>query len=555
MKKNLFVLCLLLCATTLVRAQFSGKGTGTANDPYQITNADELFEVRNDLSASYKLMNDVDLKQWIEEDNPTQGWSPIGNEDTPFQGTFDGNNKVIKGLYINRSSSDNIGLFGYIKTSVINDVALLSPIISGNNNVGGVVGKCGYNSSADIAENMNTIKNVIIIGGSISGKENVGGVVGVIEPSDYNFQYGKIPVFLMSVVGCYASSIITSSGINTGGICGKICSGQYNYYYSSYSSGVGATYQVLLDDNIFAGIMNVKSVAGGIVGWSIGYAQDYNFLKSCYNIERNLVTGTIKSSGSNVCGIIGQYKELYEEKERTVKYNVNIADSMFALSTVYRIADEPWPNNFAYSGTKVFVNGKSVTVEDNNYNGTSYGLKTLKKQSTYEGLGFDFSNQWAIVEGQTFPYNKKQSAPPTVTSFTAGNKVSISGTATGNGGIYVMVGNIVYESYILDNKWSVTLGAISKGTTAKVMTRYDGLMPSIFVTAVATTGGGDTPDILKGDANGDGSVDTADVVAIVNHILGKSSVSFVEANADLNGDGQVSVDDAVTTVQLILDKQ
>ena len=96
MKKNLFVLCLLLCTTTLVRAQFGGKGAGTDSDPYQITNADELFEVRNDLLASYKMMNDVDLEQWIEEDNPTQGWSPIGNTDTPFQGTFDGNNKVIK---------------------------------------------------------------------------------------------------------------------------------------------------------------------------------------------------------------------------------------------------------------------------------------------------------------------------------------------------------------------------------------------------------------------------------------------------------------------------
>ncbi|WP_291584279.1 dockerin type I repeat-containing protein [Bacteroides sp.] len=555
MKKNLFVLCLLLCTTTLVRAQFSGNGAGTANDPYQITNADELFEVRNDLLASYKLMNDIDLKQWIEEDNPTQGWSPIGNEDTPFQGTFDGNNKVIKGLYINRSSSDNIGLFGYIKTSVINDVALLSPIISGSNNVGGVVGKCGYNSSADIIDNMNTIKNVIIIRGDISGKENVGGVVGTIEPSDYNFQYGKTPVFPMSIVGCYASSIITSSGVNTGGICGKICSGQYYYYYSSYSSGAGATYQVLLDDNVFAGIMNAKSVAGGIVGWSVGYSLNSDFLKSCYNIERNLVTGTIKSSGSNVCGIIGQYTERYKEKERTVKYNVNIADSMFVLSTAYRIADELWPNNFAYSGTKVFVNGKPVTVEDNNYNGTAYGLKTLKKQSTYEGMGFDFSNQWAIVEGQTFPYNKRQSAPPTVTSFTAGSKGSISGTATRNGSVYVMVGNNVYESYILDNKWTVTLGAISQGMTVKVAARCDGSMPSILVTAVATSGSGETPDVLKGDANGDSSVDTADVVAIVNHILGKSSVSFVEVNADLNGDGQVSVDDAVATVQLILDKQ
>ena len=143
MKKNLFVLCLLLCTTTLVRAQFGGKGAGTDSDPYQITNADELFEVRNDLLASYKLMNDVDLEQWIEEDNPTQGWSPIGNTDTPFQGTFDGNNKVIKGLYIKRTTMDNVGLFGHVLQTTIKNLALLAPIVTGNDNVGALVGRSG----------------------------------------------------------------------------------------------------------------------------------------------------------------------------------------------------------------------------------------------------------------------------------------------------------------------------------------------------------------------------------------------------------------------------
>jgi len=119
----------------------------------------------------------------------------------------------------------------------------------------------------------------------------------------------------------------------------------------------------------------------------------------------------------------------------------------------------------------------------------------------------------------------------------------------------VIAGEGIYSSTILDNSWEVSLGAMKEGEVIQVFSQMEGKLPSLVVTAVVTKGGGISPDIVKGDANGDSSVDTADVVAIVNHILGKSSVSFVEGNADLNGDGQVSVDDAVATVQLILDKQ
>ena len=43
----------------------------------------------------------------------SKGFKPIGNSSNYFSGTFDGNTKKIKNLYINRSAENNIGLFGY----------------------------------------------------------------------------------------------------------------------------------------------------------------------------------------------------------------------------------------------------------------------------------------------------------------------------------------------------------------------------------------------------------------------------------------------------------
>ena len=58
--------------------------------------------------------------------------------------------------------------------------------------------------------------------------------------------------------------------------------------------------------------------------------------------------------------------------------------------------------------------------------------------------------------------------------------------------------------------------------------------------------------ILKGDANGDGKVNIADAVAIMNAALGKTSVFFDKTAADVNGDGRITVTDAVGLVDVIL---
>ena len=54
------------------------------------------------------------------------------------------------------------------------------------------------------------------------------------------------------------------------------------------------------------------------------------------------------------------------------------------------------------------------------------------------------------------------------------------------------------------------------------------------------------------DANGDGEVDVADVVEIVNYLLGNPSETFDEAYADINGDGEVNVTDIVHAINIIL---
>ena len=59
-------------------------------------------------------------------------------------------------------------------------------------------------------------------------------------------------------------------------------------------------------------------------------------------------------------------------------------------------------------------------------------------------------------------------------------------------------------------------------------------------------------DYLYGDANGDGTVDVVDVVAIINYILNNPTDTFVFDAADLNGDGEVDVFDVTKLIEVIL---
>ena len=64
----------------------------------------------------------------------------------------------------------------------------------------------------------------------------------------------------------------------------------------------------------------------------------------------------------------------------------------------------------------------------------------------------------------------------------------------------------------------------------------------------------DEDEIMNGDVNDDGSVDIADAVCIVNHIVGKPTSEFVYASADVNSDVTVDIADAVRIVNLVVGK-
>lgn len=71
---------------------FAG-GTGTIEDPFQISNAEQFNNIRHNLSANYILVSDIDLSIY-------SNWNAIGTYENRFCGTFDGDNHSITGLTI-----------------------------------------------------------------------------------------------------------------------------------------------------------------------------------------------------------------------------------------------------------------------------------------------------------------------------------------------------------------------------------------------------------------------------------------------------------------------
>ncbi len=166
-------------------AQFSGSGSGTANDPYLIFNPIQLDQVRNFLNNNnvyFKMMADIDLEEFIADNYPTQGWLPIGTSTTPFSGHFDGNGKIISNLTINRPTTQDVGFFGCIGAAIISNVTIDEANVIGSDYTGGLIGRV-FSSSGRCSIN-NTCTH-----GTIVGNENVGGLIGRIGNTSYSSQH------------------------------------------------------------------------------------------------------------------------------------------------------------------------------------------------------------------------------------------------------------------------------------------------------------------------------------------------------------------------------
>lgn len=243
----------LLEATTITPTK-PENGNGTAENPYQITSAAELYwfaglvngtltDVTKNSSACAKLMNDITVNNNLldrityktdDDGNLTNevanggnfiSWTPIGAANNGYQGTFDGNGKTISGLFFNDSQKSHVGLFDNIYMATIRNVGVVDSYFFGEHYVGGVCafgvdgtitgsyntgvvsgegcvgGVCGTGISVTITDSYNT--------GSVSGNDDVGGVFGYGENCTIN--------------NCY---YLKAEGTDLGGINGADVEGQ-----------------------------------------------------------------------------------------------------------------------------------------------------------------------------------------------------------------------------------------------------------------------------------------------------------------------------------------
>nr|HPM13588.1 hypothetical protein [Bacteroidales bacterium] len=91
-------------------------GDGTSGNPYQIASLDNLYWISQNSSSwssFFVQTNDINASKTSTYDGG-QGWTPIGNDVTKFSGSYDGDNYIITNLYIDRPTTNNVGLFGHI---------------------------------------------------------------------------------------------------------------------------------------------------------------------------------------------------------------------------------------------------------------------------------------------------------------------------------------------------------------------------------------------------------------------------------------------------------
>ena len=240
-------------------------GDGSADSPFEISSYEELKWFRDYVNgtggevhagACATLMADITMS---EADN----WTPIGNTNVRYRGTFDGNGKTIKNLYIN-STSQYTGFFGYATTGgcIKNITFDKANVTSTDYYTGILVGDAGSCTIQGVKTSSTC---------SVKGQGSTGGIAGDAKGD---------------IINCENRATVSGSKV-VGGIAG---------YYSSSSITSCANY---------GEVTGTANSVGGIVGYfSSGTIQDsanYGNIQGEYNVG-NLIGFADKCNLKNVLG-------------------------------------------------------------------------------------------------------------------------------------------------------------------------------------------------------------------------------------------------------------
>ena len=271
---------------------------------YLIANAGQLYWFANyvnsgnttanaELTADITVNNGVlDTEGELNTDNVDDfmAWTPIGYDDYPFEGTFNGNGYTVNGLYFYNEDGSSypiggrfVGLVGYSNGANIRNVGLVDSYLNGYWNVAGICGfnydegapvtieKCwnastieGYGAVAGIfSEGPSTITSCYNLG-TISGDNYVAGIVAYSENGNVSMCFNVGTVSGSSQVGgiygqhngyayeCYVlDGRVSSNNANGGDFATReqFRSGYVAYEINNYA-GTNVFYQTLGKDAI-----------------------------------------------------------------------------------------------------------------------------------------------------------------------------------------------------------------------------------------------------------------------------------------------------------------
>ena len=310
-------------------------GNGVDN-PYQISTAAELAWFRDQVNSGYTtisatLTKDIDLAEFCHAKDGTKytkevSWTPIGNSDNienMYQGTFDGNGKTIRNLYINDISEFigipcEAGFFGYAEKGSIKNITfdnakvkttaddyctgilvgvagscienikiLVNCSVEGKNYVGGIAGRA--NGDIDNCENH----------AMVNGANFVGGIVG-----EYTYS-GK------SITSCANYGVITGSGESVGGIAGYFVSGtiqncaNYGDITGTFYLGnlIGCADECNLNNVLGTGNVTATSTSRHPAGLLVGIIENSSSTASgilAYNSSAKLTINGTEQTGDAV---------------------------------------------------------------------------------------------------------------------------------------------------------------------------------------------------------------------------------------------------------------
>lgn len=268
-------------------------GSGTEIDPYQIAslgNLRWLSENEEEWDKYYIQTNDIDatITSGWDEGN---GFIPIGNNLNTFTGSYDGNGYVIDALYINRPTENYVGLFGFTKDVIIENLGLTNVDITGKGYSGSLI---GYNIWGGSAIDKAFVDNCYSTGSITGNSTYVGGFAG-------QFLQGTI-------TNCYSDVSVNSSGNYDGGFVGS-CS--YGVIENSYSTGdvtaanrsyvggfIGKNYYTTITNSYATGNVTGGFYTGGFIGFN---DHGNSSIVNCYS------NGSVTSNSNNIGGFVGYH--------------------------------------------------------------------------------------------------------------------------------------------------------------------------------------------------------------------------------------------------------